>query len=53
MPRRLFARMTDRLPPAIDRITSNPAVLRCFPALAYPDLRHRRRTRLRAVARRP
>ena len=43
--------MTDRLQPAIDRITSNPWVQRNFPALADPDLWHvNRRSAARAVA---
>ena len=51
MLRRHIARMTDRLQPAIDRITSNPWVQRNFPALADPDLWHvNRRSAARAVA---
>ncbi len=51
MPRQLFRRMTGRLQPAIDRITSHPWVLRYLPALADPDLWHlNRRSAARAVA---
>ena len=51
MLRRYFARWTDRLSPAIDRITANPTVQRYFPALADPDLWHlNRRSAARAVA---
>jgi len=51
MLRRTFARWTNRLQPAVDRITSNPAVQRHFPALADPDLWHlNRRSAARAVA---
>jgi len=51
MLRRLFTRMTGRLQPAIDRITSHPAVIRYVPALADPDLWHlNRRSAARAVA---
>jgi uncharacterized protein (DUF2062 family) len=51
MLRRLFARWTDRLQPAVDRITGNPTVQRYFPALADPDLWHlNRRSAARAVA---
>jgi uncharacterized protein len=43
--------MTRRVQPAIDKITSHPAVLRYFPALADPDLWHlNRRSAARAVA---
>ncbi len=51
MPRHLFRKMTARLQPAIDRITSHPWVLRHVPALADPDLWHlNRRSSARAVA---
>ncbi len=51
MLRRHFARLTDRLQPAIDRITSNPWVQKYIPALADPDLWHvNRRSAARAVA---
>ena len=51
MPRHLFRRMTGRLQPAIDRITSHPWVLRYLPAVADPDLWHlNRRSAARAVA---
>lgn len=51
MPRQLFRRLTVRLQPAIDRITSHPWVLRYLPALADPDLWHlNRRSAARAVA---
>ena len=51
MLRRHLARWTERLAPAVDRITSNPAVQRYFPALAEPDLWHiNRRSSARAVA---
>jgi len=51
MLRRYLRHWTDRLSPAIDRITSNPAVQRYFPALADPDLWHlNRRSAARAVA---
>ncbi len=51
MPRRLFNRITLRLQPAVDRITSHPWVLRYLPSLADPDLWHlNRRSAARAVA---
>src|SRR5512138_1588145 len=51
MLRRHFARWTDRLMPAVDKVTSSPAVQRYFPALADPDLWHlNRRSCARAVA---
>jgi uncharacterized protein (DUF2062 family) len=51
MLRTVLARLTRRLAPAIDAITSNPRVLRYFPAIADPDLWHiNRRSAARAVA---
>lgn len=51
MPRHLFRRMTSRLQPAIDKVTSHPWVLRYVPRLADPDLWHlNRRSAARAVA---
>ena len=51
MPRHLFRRMTNRLQPAVDRITSHPWVQRYVPRLADPDLWHlNRRSASRAVA---
>jgi uncharacterized protein (DUF2062 family) len=51
MLRRLLKRLTDRLSPAIDKITSHPFVLRYLPALADPDLWHvNRHSVARAVA---
>jgi uncharacterized protein (DUF2062 family) len=51
MLRRLFAAMIRPMQPAIDRITSHPAVLRYAPAVADPDLWHlNRRSVARAVA---
>ncbi|MFO1323158.1 MAG: DUF2062 domain-containing protein [Burkholderiales bacterium] len=51
MLRRLIARFTGRLQPAIDKVTQNPTVQRYFPALADPDLWHvNRRSAARAVA---
>ncbi len=51
MLRRPLARLTGRLQPAIERITSNPHVRRWFPALADSDLWHlNRRSVARAVA---
>ena len=54
MLRRLIAAIIRPVQPAIDRITSHPAVLRYVPAVADPDLWHlnrrwawRRRARLR------
>lgn len=51
MPRHLFRRMTSRLQPAVDKITTHPWVLRYVPRLADPDLWHlNRRSAARAVA---
>jgi len=51
MLRGLLKRLTDRLSPAIDKITSSPFVLRYLPALADPDLWHlNRHSAARAVA---
>ncbi|MEP7328940.1 MAG: DUF2062 domain-containing protein [Betaproteobacteria bacterium] len=51
MPRRLFNRLTSRLQPAVDKVTSNPWVQRYLPSLADPDLWHlNRRSAARAVA---
>jgi uncharacterized protein (DUF2062 family) len=51
MPRHLIRKLTDRLRPAVDRITHGPAVQRFAPALADPDLWHlNRRSTARAVA---
>jgi hypothetical protein len=51
MLRGLLKRLTDRLSPAVDKITSSPFVLRYLPALADPDLWHlNRHSAARAVA---
>jgi uncharacterized protein (DUF2062 family) len=51
MPRHLFKRVTSRLQPAVDKITTHPWVLRYVPRLADPDLWHlNRRSAARAVA---
>jgi uncharacterized protein len=51
MPRHLFRRMTSRLQPAVDKVTSHPWVQRYVPRLADPDLWHlNRRSASRAVA---
>ena len=51
MPRQLFRRMTAWVQPAVDKITSHPAILRYFPAIADHDLWHlNRRSASRAVA---
>jgi uncharacterized protein (DUF2062 family) len=51
MPRHLIRKLTARLQPAVDRLTSHPAVKRFAPALADPDLWHlNRRSTARAVA---
>lgn len=51
MPRHLIRKLTDRLRPAVDRVTSSPSVQRFAPALADPDLWHlNRRSTARAVA---
>jgi len=51
MLRGLLKRLTDRLSPAVDKITSSPFVQRYLPALADPDLWHlNRHSAARAVA---
>jgi uncharacterized protein len=51
MPRHLIRRLTGRFEPAIDRITSHPAMRRFAPSLTQPDLWHlNRRSTARAVA---
>ena len=51
MARHPLRRLTDRLQPAIDKVTTHPWVLRYVPRLADPDLWHlNRRSAARAVA---